>query len=350
VDRDAIEQQIVRIRRRLTHLNAEKAGLETTLASLEHQLSAIDKVGRSSPLEGATVTNGSPASDKIALFRRLFAGRPDVFPVRWENRKTGRTGYSPACFNEWTKGICGKPKVKCGECPHQAFIHLSDEIIERHLRGGDATSRSAWTGRIGKAILPTPWTSIVGMKIWRIPPTQKSPGRSTERRLSSNAVPIDDMVTRASGIVLNDRHSRRGWESRNYTKRTHTREITVVRHQCGRVDRQCASRLNSIRKLEAERRSQPRSAFRNVDVKRDRLPRFEDRTVTPRERVISCLQWPAQHFGDGDGRDREAQVPGSMGIEERLEVGSEFRVSLQEVDDGCRIDEKQRVLRQIPKI
>jgi hypothetical protein len=31
--------------------------------------------------------------------------------------------------------------------------------------------------------------------------------------------------------------------------------------------------------------------------------------VTPRERVISCLQWPAQHFGDGDGRGREAQVP-----------------------------------------
>jgi hypothetical protein len=29
----------------------------------------------------------------------------------------------------------------------------------------------------------------------RIPPTQKSPGRSTERRLLSNMVPIDDMVT-----------------------------------------------------------------------------------------------------------------------------------------------------------
>jgi hypothetical protein len=70
----------------------------------------------------------------------LFAGRPDVFPARWENRRTGRAGYSPACFNEWEKGICGKPKVKCGECPHQAFIPLSDEIIEQHLRGGDARS------------------------------------------------------------------------------------------------------------------------------------------------------------------------------------------------------------------
>ena len=140
VNRDAIEQEIARIQRRLTHLNAEQAGLEATLASLEHQLSAIDEVGRSSLFVGATVTNSSPTSDKIALFRHLFAGRPDVFPVRWENRKTARSGYSPACFNEWVKGICAKPNVKCGKCPHQAFIPLSDDIIERHLRGSDARS------------------------------------------------------------------------------------------------------------------------------------------------------------------------------------------------------------------
>jgi hypothetical protein len=39
-----------------------------------------------------------------------------------------------------------------------------------------------------------------------------------------------------------------------------------------------------------------------------------------------------------------------MGFEERLEARSEFRVPLEEVDDGCRIDENQRILRQIPKI
>jgi hypothetical protein len=123
-----------------------------------------------------------------------------------------------------------------------------------------------------------------------------------------------------------------------------------MRHQSGRVDRQCASRLNSVRKLEAERRSQSRSAFRNVDVKRDRLPRFEDRAVTLRERVFSRLQWAGQHLGDGDGRYGEPQVPSSMGFEERLEARSEVRVPPEEVDDGCRIDEKQRVLRQLPKI
>jgi hypothetical protein len=57
------------------------------------------------------VTASSAGSEKVALFRRLFAGRLDVVPVRWENVKTGRSGYAPACANEWVKGICGKPQV-----------------------------------------------------------------------------------------------------------------------------------------------------------------------------------------------------------------------------------------------
>jgi len=106
--------------------------------------------------------------------------------------------------------------------------------------------------------------------------------------------------------------------------------------------------LNSVCQLEAERRPQSCSAFRNVDVKRDRLPRFEDRTITPRECVISRLQGPGQHLGDG--RYGETQVPSSMGFEERLEARSKFRVPLQEVDDGRRIDENQCIRRQIRKI
>jgi hypothetical protein len=80
------------------------------------------------------------------------------------------------------------------------------------------------------------------------------------------------------------------------------------------------------------------------------LPRFEDRTVTPRERVITCLQRPAEHFGDGNGRYGEAQAPSSVGFEQRLEARPEFRVSLEKIDDGCRIDENQSTLRQIREI
>jgi len=50
----------------------------------------------------------STPEDKIALFRSLFRGREDVYPRRFESRKTGKTGYSPVCANEWVKGICRK--------------------------------------------------------------------------------------------------------------------------------------------------------------------------------------------------------------------------------------------------
>ena len=34
-------------------------------------------------------------AEKVALFRRLFRGRTDVHPVRWESATTGKSGYAP---------------------------------------------------------------------------------------------------------------------------------------------------------------------------------------------------------------------------------------------------------------
>jgi hypothetical protein len=61
-------------------------------------------------------------AEKIRLFRSLFRGRTDVFPKRWENAKQERSGYAPACANEWVRGVCEKPKVKCGECPNPDLL------------------------------------------------------------------------------------------------------------------------------------------------------------------------------------------------------------------------------------
>jgi hypothetical protein len=68
----------------------------------------------------------SPADEKITLFRSLFKGREDVYPRRFESRKTGRSGYAPACGNEWVRGICEKPRIKCADCPHRAFLPVTD--------------------------------------------------------------------------------------------------------------------------------------------------------------------------------------------------------------------------------
>lgn len=131
--------RIERIRSRLAANEAERKELEAVLRDLMSRCSAATENYSAPAIADAPgVTAASSTTEKFALFRRLFAGRPDVFPVRWENRKTAKSGYAPACANEWVRGICGKPQVKCGECPDQAFVPVSDDIIEKHLRGGDS--------------------------------------------------------------------------------------------------------------------------------------------------------------------------------------------------------------------
>ena len=124
-------KEISAIQERLKRLEAERTKLENRLAELQTAgLSETDE-----PHTKGLVTNRSEASEKIALFRSLLLGREDVFPKRWQNARTGKAGYAPACGNEWKPGICGKPKVKCGECPNQDFLSVTDEVIDGHLRG-----------------------------------------------------------------------------------------------------------------------------------------------------------------------------------------------------------------------
>jgi hypothetical protein len=99
------QDEASRIRAQLEAIEIERLRLEARLREIESEQKPSPP-----PSLAATVTNGSPAADKIAFFRRLFAGRTDVFPARWENPKSGRSGYAPACANEWVRGVCGKPR------------------------------------------------------------------------------------------------------------------------------------------------------------------------------------------------------------------------------------------------
>ena len=82
------------------------------------------------------VDRRSPPGHKVALYRSLFRGREDIYPQRFESR-AGRTGYAPACANEWVPGVCGKPRIKCAECPSRRFLAVNDEVIRWHLSGAD---------------------------------------------------------------------------------------------------------------------------------------------------------------------------------------------------------------------
>ncbi len=97
-------------------------------------------------MPAAPVNHHSTPAAKIALFRLLFRGREDVYPRRFESRKTGKSGYSPTCANEWVRGVCEKPKVRCLDCPHRRFLPVTDEVIRWHLSGQDETGRDFTMG------------------------------------------------------------------------------------------------------------------------------------------------------------------------------------------------------------
>lgn len=73
-------------------------------------------------------------ASKVTIFRRLFHGRSDVFPLRWESQ-AGKSGYAPACSNEWRPGVCEKPRIKCADCGHRSLIPVSDRVVFDHLAG-----------------------------------------------------------------------------------------------------------------------------------------------------------------------------------------------------------------------
>ncbi|GAB2893603.1 DEAD/DEAH box helicase family protein [Uliginosibacterium flavum] len=121
----------------LAALNAENARLIALLEAHGIEWRAPDAVPPPSPPVPAKALEISrlTTAEKVALFRRLFRGRDDVYPVRWESKTSGKSGYSPTCANEWRAGVCEKPRIKCGECNKRLFVPLTDSIVYDHLAG-----------------------------------------------------------------------------------------------------------------------------------------------------------------------------------------------------------------------
>lgn len=52
-----------------------------------------------------------------------------------ESQATAKVGYAPACANEWRKGVCEKPRIKCSDCGQRLLLPLTDSTIYKHLAG-----------------------------------------------------------------------------------------------------------------------------------------------------------------------------------------------------------------------
>ena len=136
---ETLLQQLAREEEALARVEKQREQARAVVQALREQIAATRAADQaSSTSKTATVVSApipTTAHGKVRLFSSLFRGRTDVFPKLWVNTTKNSKGYAPACANEWKRGVCEKPKVKCGECPNQAFITVDDQVILDHLQG-----------------------------------------------------------------------------------------------------------------------------------------------------------------------------------------------------------------------
>ena len=94
---------------RLGELEEQRARAVSRVEALRQQLRQLPRVRAEAPSGAPATHEPEPftSAEKLALFRRRFRGREDLFAKRWENAKSGRSGYAPACSNEsWRATQC----------------------------------------------------------------------------------------------------------------------------------------------------------------------------------------------------------------------------------------------------
>ncbi|NMM24603.1 MAG: DEAD/DEAH box helicase family protein [Phycicoccus sp.] len=124
-----------------TVLDGELAGLRDQIARLRSENARLLRLLELTPVQarppGPTQTgifDGAPAmvdvssspGAKVAFFASLFAARTDVYALRWENNRTGRSGWMPAVRGGWRKGVAAGSRE---------YLPLTADILASHLSG-----------------------------------------------------------------------------------------------------------------------------------------------------------------------------------------------------------------------
>src|SRR5438445_6763058 len=90
----SLDAALAELRDQVAKLRTENARLLRLLevSPAEAQVPGPAQTGMFDAAPGA-VHVGSPAEAKVAFYAALFAARPDVYAVRWENARSGKSGW-----------------------------------------------------------------------------------------------------------------------------------------------------------------------------------------------------------------------------------------------------------------
>lgn len=124
----AIEAEKVDCLNRINEIDKERLTIKNEIEKWSSPYARTDQTDTG-------VNNKSSIDKKIALFKSLFRGREDVYPVYWVNKKKNASGYKPARSNEWGCRACKQANIKPKNCPHRTYLLLDDKVIYNHLAG-----------------------------------------------------------------------------------------------------------------------------------------------------------------------------------------------------------------------
>lgn len=130
---DSLKCQLDEVRRECARLQAENAQFRQLLGAQSHRETSTNDassvVCRPERPTEPLVTEQSPVEERIAIFRSLFRGREDVYPIWWSNQRTGAKGYAPAVKGGWTRRSSGVPLAPTD------YLPLTDDVFREHLSG-----------------------------------------------------------------------------------------------------------------------------------------------------------------------------------------------------------------------
>lgn len=117
--------------------NLSKKELIQLIEKLERENKELkEKIyGRIEKKEQIEKDKAISSEEKIQIFMNAFKGRTDLYAKRWTSNKTGKSGYSPVCKNEFSLYKCDKTRVKCSECPYRELLPLTEDVVKKHLKG-----------------------------------------------------------------------------------------------------------------------------------------------------------------------------------------------------------------------
>jgi superfamily II DNA or RNA helicase len=121
----ALDFELRELRREVERLRAENARLQKLVGVTGPLVSDRPSQAVLFTPPASAVTSRASAAEKVRLFRTLFAGRDDVYAVRWDNARSGRSGWMPAVEGGW----------KRERSASRNYLPLTEEVVTAHLTG-----------------------------------------------------------------------------------------------------------------------------------------------------------------------------------------------------------------------